>query len=61
MTPKTAPDRIREWAVREFSARYAEQVAMGLIDVAAGNRDGNAFELAVLAKLFPEWSKQCVS
>lgn len=57
----TAPDKIREWATRQFSVRYAERVANGLIDVAAGNRDGNAFELAVIARLFPEWRTECES
>lgn len=60
-TPPRRSDRIIEWAAREFSPRYAQQVAMGLIDVAAGNRDGNRFELTVLTKLFPEWEIECAS
>jgi hypothetical protein len=59
MINRTWPDRIREWALREFSAKYAERVVADLVDVASGNREGNRFECAVLARIFPESVEDC--
>lgn len=50
-----ASARIRHWATRHFAAQYVDSVTQGLIDVAAGNRQGNSFEIKALAKIFPDW------
>lgn len=49
---QTWPERIREWCLREFNEKYADLVADGMIDVAAGNRVGNEFEQAALEVIF---------
>jgi hypothetical protein len=54
----TAPERIRAWAAREFNPEHVDRVAADLIDVAAGNRPGNAFERAALRRIFPTWTPQ---
>lgn len=51
-----APERIRAWVEREFAQHYVDRVVADLIEVATGNRAGNAFELAALHKLFPDWT-----
>jgi hypothetical protein len=43
------PEKITVWVKREFNAKYHERVINDLIDVATGTREGNAFEVAVLA------------
>lgn len=48
---KTLPERIREWAEREWPPKYVDTVVNDLIDVAAGNRPGNAFERAALERI----------
>lgn len=55
---KTLPERIREWVEREFNPKHIDRVTQDLIDVASGNRDGNRFEVAALARIFPELSKE---
>jgi len=40
----TLPEKIEAWVKREFNAKYVRQVTNDLIDVAAGNREGNKFE-----------------
>jgi hypothetical protein len=57
----TAPDRIRAWVAKQFNPRHVDQVAADLIDVAAGNRKGNAFEQSALAKIFPEWGNPALA
>lgn len=52
----TTAERIREWVVQQFNAKYVESVTNDLIDVATGNRDGNGFELQAIASIFPEWN-----
>lgn len=54
-TKQTVPDRIRTWVERQFAPKYVEQVTEDMIDVAAGNREGNAFERRALQAIFPEW------
>lgn len=47
----TAPEKIRKWVEREFNAKYVDAVTDDLIDVAAGNREGNQFEREALNKI----------
>jgi hypothetical protein len=54
----TAPERIRAWVEREFNPKHVDQVTNDLIDVATGNRPGNAFERAALQRIFPTWTPQ---
>ena len=51
---QTLPERIRAWVEREFAANRVEEVFAEFIDVATGNRHGNAFVLAALRKIAPE-------
>lgn len=55
---RTAPERIREWVARQFSPAHVERVWLDLIDVAAGNREGSAWERGALARIFPEWQQR---
>lgn len=48
----TAPERIRAWVAKQFNPAHVDRVTDGLIDVATGNREGNAFEKAALEKIF---------
>jgi len=50
-----APEKIRAWVEREWSAKYRERVFADLVDVATGTREGNRFEREALARIFPEW------
>jgi hypothetical protein len=53
----TTTQRIRGWVERQFNAKYVDCVVQDLVDVAAGNREGNRFECEALAKIFPEWKE----
>jgi hypothetical protein len=50
----TYPERIRAWVVQQFQPWHVDRVTQDLIDVAAGNRDGNHFEREALDRIFPE-------
>jgi hypothetical protein len=45
----TLPEAIRAWVEREFNPKYVDRIVNDLIDVATGNRPGNAFERQALA------------
>jgi hypothetical protein len=47
------PERIREWVQKQFNAKVVDRVTSDLIDVAAGNREGNRFEREALARIIP--------
>jgi tRNA(Ile2) C34 agmatinyltransferase TiaS len=55
----TLPEKIRAWAAREFAPRYVDRVTQDLIDVAAGNREGNTFERQTVAKILGAVCPQC--
>lgn len=49
---QTRPEQIREWVKKQFNPKYHDSVTDDLIDVAAGNREGNDFEKEALKKIF---------
>lgn len=51
-TESTYPERIRAWVKNQFAPKYEESVTADLINVAAGNREGNKFEKSALASIF---------
>jgi hypothetical protein len=52
VTAMSMPERIRRWVKGQFAARYVDRVTADLVDVAAGNREGNGFENEALVKIF---------
>jgi hypothetical protein len=52
----SAPERIHEWAQKQFNAAFADHVTQDLVDVATGAREGNRWERECLFCIFPEWS-----
>ena len=48
---KGARQKIEDWVKKEFNPKYVEKVITDLIDVAAGNREGNAFEKDALERI----------
>ncbi len=46
----TIPDAIRAWVEREFTTRV-EEIITEMIDVATGNRVGNAFVRSAMVRI----------
>ncbi len=49
--PLPLTERLLLWVQREFNPKHVQRVYADLVDVATGNRAGNAFECAALALL----------
>jgi hypothetical protein len=45
-------ERIETWVKSQFAPPLWERVIADLIDVASGNRDGNAFERDAIRRIF---------
>ena len=52
MVKFTLPDHIRAWVVDQFNPAHVDKVFCDLLDVATGNREGNAFERRAIAHIF---------
>ena len=51
---KTLPEKILARVKLDFAPKYVERVFADMMDVATGNREGNAFEVAWLKRwIFP--------
>ena len=55
----TLPEKIRAWVAREFAPKYVDRVTQDLIDVVAGNRQGNTFECQTVGKILGAVCPQC--
>ena len=54
----SAPDRILQWCEKNFVGHRVQMAFNDLLDVATGNREGNHFEKAALARIFPDWKQE---
>ncbi len=43
---------LRAWCEQEFNAKYVDETERGFVDVMAGRREGNTFEVRALNHLF---------